>query len=122
MQVLARFAGYESYEAFYEEFCKTRESDAVSGKSIKANEIEVGSIVHFTWLPDRECRAEYLGENRFLVLETQHTQLKPHDTFVSALFIVGEPLYLDQLMRNGKQMATYVVGKKTGLTAVELED
>lgn len=121
LQVLARFAGYESYEAFYEEFCKTRESDIVIGKSIKSEEIEVGTVLHFTWQPDRECRVQYLGENKYLILEALHTQLKPQDTFVSALFIIGEPLYLDQLVHKGKSMNTYVVGKKTGLTSIEVE-
>lgn len=122
LQVLARFAGYESFEAFHEIFSKSNESNEVLGKSIKSSELKIGDQIFFTWLPDRSCTVEYLGENRFTVLKSANTQLRVGDIFTASYFFIEEPLYLDNLERSGKIYPTYVVGKKTGLTSLRLND
>lgn len=120
LQVLARFAGYESYEDFYAHFIATSDSAVVAGQSVQCEQLEAGSKVRFAWLPDRECVAEFLGGQRFRVVSTANTQLHLGDCFCTPLFILGEPLYLHNIERDGKPLPTYVVGKKSGLTAVEV--
>lgn len=120
LQVLARFAGYESYEDFYTQFLLTSESALVSGQSVSCDGLALGTKLKFSWLPDRECVVEYLGEQRFKILSAKNTQLQAGDNFCSPLFIVGEPLYLNKIERNGQALPTYVVGKSTGLSDVEI--
>lgn len=120
LQVLARFAGYTSYEDFYSQFLITSESAIVGGQTVQCKELAIGTKLKFTWLPDRECLVEYLGEQRFRIISAVHTQLRVDDLFTTPMFIIGEPLYLNKLERKGKELPTYVVGKSTGLTSVEI--
>lgn len=120
LQVLARFAGFESYEDFYVQFLSMSESAMVKGQTVQCENLAVGTELKFSWLPDRECVVEYLGEQRFRVVSAVNTQLCAGDLFNTPLFIVGEPLYLNKLERKGKELSMYVVGKNSGLTEVEI--
>lgn len=88
---------------------------------MQSEQLGAGAKVRFAWLPDCECVAEFLGNQRFRVVSTATTQLLTGDCFSTPLFILGEPLYLRNIERDGKPLPTYVVGKKSGLTAVEVE-
>ena len=53
-------------------------------------------------------------------MESENSKLKPGDTFHCSCFIVGEPLYLDDFVRDGNPPTLFVVGNKGGLTEARL--
>jgi len=67
------------------------------------------------WQPDRTCDVKYLGEQQFVVVASENTQLREGDTFECSLIIEGEPLYLDNLKQGELPAIAYVCGKKTGV-------
>ena len=75
--------------------------------------------IYFTWFPDRECLVEYQENNVFKVIEAQNSKLQKDDSFVCGFFIEGQPLYMDDLTRDGETYAMFVVGKNGGLKVVE---
>lgn len=75
-----------------------------------------GERLRLTWLPDRLCEIEYLGDLQFCVVSSENTRLKMGDTFECSLIIEGEPLYLDNLRQGKQQSIAYVCGKKSGVS------
>lgn len=73
----------------------------------------------FNPAPNRHCMFRYLGNRTFIVEESSNSKLKTGDTFACSLFVLGDPLYIDNLIQNGRPPIAFVVGNKSGLTLLE---
>ena len=71
------------------------------------------------WKPDRVVTLEYLGNEQFIVLSSENSQLKPDDKFSVEAFVETYPLFISKILRNGKETAPYVAGATDGLTLVK---
>ena len=71
------------------------------------------------WKPDRIVTLEYLGNEQFVVLSSENSQLKPNDKFSVEAFVETYPLLISKILRNGKETAPYVAGATDGLTIVK---
>lgn len=123
LNVLSRFVGSPSWKGFCADIKKAspRESEEFGGDSIISSTLEVGTQIKLGWSPDRLIRIEYQGDNRYVILESQNSSLKPGDSFECIQFQVGRPLYLDRFRRAGSQdEARYVAGERSGLTVLEI--
>ena len=120
LDVLARYVGFDSWKAFCTDLKVSSpvESEEFNGESIVASVLEIGKRLQLGWLPDRQIVLEYLGNNRFVVRESQNSSLKPGDSFECLQFQVGRPLYLDRFRRADSLSETrYVAGERNGLTS-----
>ena len=123
--LLAQFLGYADWEA-YQASLATRtdvESAAFEGEGVHIDDLQKGDRVEVTWLPNRRCVFRYEGEAHFVVEEAANTKLHAGDTFDAACFIIGKPMYLDNLkpITNNQSPITnlsYVAGSKHGLNTV----
>ena len=77
----------------------------------------MGETLQITWLPNLKSILKYLGDQRFLIIETENSKWQVGDTFFCKHFIQGKPLYVDNLTnKDGKlKSAMYVVGEKEGI-------
>ena len=73
-----------------------------------------------SWAPNRECVLNYLGEHKFEVERVLNSKLAVGDTFVCAQFFQKELLIVSDLVRGGKVMGTYAMGKQGGVTWIKL--
>ena len=73
------------------------------------------------WMPDRRCTFRYLGDQQFEVEEAENSKLKVGNTFYCSLFILGEPLYLNDLVQGNEPPVAFVVGNKDGLCELEIK-
>lgn len=80
-----------------------------------ADDLEVNEEIIVTWMPNRTCRFRYLGNKRFVVVESVNAQISVGDTFTCHHFINGETLSIVQLTHKGKCGLTYVAGKLGGI-------
>ncbi len=121
LSILAKFVGYNDWDDFVNENTNdpNEQSEEIMQKCIYTKNLKPGERIYFTWTPDRECLVEFLGDNSFKVIDAQNSKLQKNDTFICAFFIEGQPLYLDDLTRDGETYAMFVVGKKGGLKIVE---
>lgn len=123
--LLAQFLGYADWEA-YQASLATRtdvESAAFEGEGVHIDDLQKGDRVEVTWLPNRRCVFRYEGEAHFVVEEAANAKLHAGDTFDAACFIIGKPMYLDNLkpITNNQSPITnlsYVAGSKHGLNTV----
>ena len=121
LSILARFVGYNDWDDFVREnvIDPNEQSEEIMQKCIYTKNLKPGDKIYYTWYPDRECLVEYLGNNVFKVLESKNSKVQKNDTFVTAFFVENQPLYLDDLTRDGETYAMFVVGKNGGLKIVE---
>ena len=126
LNVLSKALGYENWDAF---ILKLRSenvdnSDLVLSESVSSGDLNVGDMLLIAWQPNRVCRLKYLGEDKFEVVEAQNSKLKVGDTFRCGLFILGEPVYINDLRQNNGtgEPKLFVVGNRSGLTKLRVED
>ena len=118
LDILARYLGYADYVTF----CNWSpadsdepQSDKVLSNHLLTENLEVGQLVELTWQPDRRCVVKLQEGKRFQVVEAEKTKLSVGDTFDCDIFIEGEPLYLSNLVHEGRPPMVYVAGKKDGI-------
>jgi len=123
LNVLSRYVGASSWKGFCEDLKTSSrvESEEFSGDSIVTAALSAGKRLQLGWLPDRMITVEYRGMNRFVVIESLNSSLRPGDSFECLQIQVGRPLYLDRFRRTGADgEARYVAGERSGLTIVKV--
>ena len=118
--LLARFLGYHDWEAYLTPLSERTdvESDTFTAEGIRAEDLGIGDLVEVTWLPNRRCVFRYEGGTRFTVMENDNSKLHVGDTFDAACFLKGQPMYIDNLVRDTNPPVSYVAGSRTGLVTV----
>lgn len=127
LNVLAQYIGCNDWADFCE--CLRRENKIESGffhaESVLTKDLITGTHLRLSWQPDREIEIEYLGENRFVTIESKNSSISSGDAFSCLLFQKNRPLYMDMFQRCGEETQSaansrYVVGQDNGLTSIEI--
>ena len=115
LEILSQFLGFDNWDDFLKSIAAESGSDPVVSPHINAEELNVGDRVAVSWKPNRRCTFRYLGDMKFIVEEAENSKLKVGNTFLASLFILGEPLYLSDLVQGNNPPVAFVVGNKDGL-------
>lgn len=119
LDVLSRFLGYENWNAYLEHLYLLEGSGSgdFKGEEINADDLRIGDTLRIAWQPNRKSTLKYLGNQKFEVAETENSKWQVGDTFLCKHFIMGKPLYVDNLIgKDGVlKSAMYVVGEKGGV-------
>ena len=130
--LLAQFLGFADWEAYLAEL-STRtdiESAAFEGEGVHIDDLQKGDCIEVTWLPNRRCVFRYEGDAHFTIEEAENAKLHAGDTFETAAFLIGKPMYLDNVQRDRSKLEgnevpstkegfSYVAGSKHGLNSVK---
>lgn len=116
LSVLARFLGFYDFS----DFCHSTEieSDFLTDMEVRSCDLKINDLIRISWSPNRMCQLRYLGENRFVVVESKNSKLLPGDTFSTLCFRLKHPLYATELHRSGYNMHSYVAAVKHGLSEI----
>lgn len=122
LTILTRYLGYADWDDYlsYLAFTGGVESHSFPGEGIRVDDLHVGDRLLLSWLPNRKCVVRYLGDLSFVVEQQENSKLLPGDRFDAAFFFVGQPMYLDRLVRCNMPTTSYVAGSKHGLHSVEI--
>ena len=115
LEILSQFLGFDNWDDFLKSIATENGSDPVTSPHINANQLSIGDHVFVSWKPNRRCTFRYLGDMKFIVETAENSKLKAGDTFYANLFILGEPLYLSDLVQSNNPPVAFVVGNKDGL-------
>lgn len=120
LDVLSRYSGSKDFEDFRASLKKGYSSEfRDSGTCLTAAELKAGDRASIAWDPDRRVTLKYLGDNKFEVLESEHSKLCQGDVIEASVFMKGWPLQVSGILRNGALTPPYVAGKAHGLSSVE---
>ena len=119
LEILSKFLGFKDWDGFLEHIGQNNGSDQVTNQHIKTEDLTVGDLISVSWKPNRRCIFRYLGDYRFIVEQAENSKLKVGNTFCCGLFILGEPLYLNDLVQGNNPPVAFVVGNRDGLCELE---
>lgn len=120
LEILSKFLGFKDWDGFLEHIDQDNGSDQVTNQHIKTDDLTIGDLVSVSWKPNRRCTFRYLGNYQFIVEQAENSKLKVGNTFRCGLFILGEPLYLNDLVQSGNLPVAFVVGNKDGLCELKI--
>ena len=120
LNLLARYVSYADFKSFRQAISARDDSGYVTKRAcVTSDELEKDDELVLGWAPDRVVRLRYLGEDRFEVLSSEHSKLRPGDVFMQSCFLKGWPLYVPCIWRGGEATPPFVAGKAHGLTLLE---
>lgn len=118
LDLLARYAGYSSYDVMKRDLCPEGDSDFENRPDIDSGDLTPGDRVTFEYLPDRKVTLRYLGLKEFEVLTSENGSLRKGDIVTVASFNRNHPLRINSVVRDGRNLGAYTAGKVSGLTSL----
>ena len=127
LNVLCDFIGKKNWMEFCNHLNEKGivDSDIVEGENIRSSDLNIGDRLQISWLPDRNCIIEYLGDYKFKAIHCENSILQPGDTFKCIEFIKGQSAIMDELIQYNsadKVPKRYIAGKQHGLSCIKLMD
>ncbi|MBQ6179546.1 MAG: hypothetical protein IJK32_08525 [Bacteroidales bacterium] len=120
LDILSKALGFKDWDDFLADVDNKGGSDLVVSPHVSADDLKEGSRVAVSWNPDRHCVFRYLGNTNFIVEEALNSKLKKGDTFSATLFILNEPLFLNNLIQGHNPPVPFVIGNRDGLREIEV--
>ena len=123
LDILSRFVGHKNFKAFCESLKESKAfvSTFFTAKYQTVAELIPGVIVTVGWAPNRLVKLNYLGDFQFEVISSENSQLLPGDRFEISEIIVGYPLYISRIQRDGEYTPSYVAGRHKGVSLMKVE-
>lgn len=123
LDILSRYIGHNSFKSFCQwlKSTGTIESSFFLSDQVMSTDLTPGQQLIIGWSPNRSVRLSYQGESTYQVLSSENSKLQVGDRFLCGNFMLGYPLYLPYLERNGEQTPSYVAGRNGGLTILRVE-
>lgn len=120
LNTLAQFLGFTDWNAYLVALEQRggAESAMFTGEGIQTADLQAGDRIAVAWQPNRQCTFRYIGDNQFIVEESKNAKLQRGTTFSAARFMIGQPMYLDNILLADGTCTSYVAGKCNGLTSV----
>ena len=121
LNTLAQFLGFTDWNAYLVALEQRggTESAMFTGEGIQTADLQAGDRIAVAWQPNRQCTFRYLGDNQFVVEESKNAKLQRGTIFSAARFMIGQPMYLDNILLADSTCTSYVAGKRNGLTLVK---
>lgn len=118
LDLLARYIGYTCFSGFctWLKSSTAYNSSFFTTKQVSVKELQPGTELEIGWSPNRYLRLLYKGEALFEVKEAKQSKLRAGDCFETACFLMGQPLSLPYILRDGVRTSPFIAGRNGGLT------
>ena len=120
LDAIARYLNY----AHWDELSKIEDSgnsdfDAPDDE-LRSADLQAGTCVEITYLPDRKVTLEYLGDSHYRVTASENSKLQKDDEVEIHHFILHHPLLVGNVWRNGETLGQFTAGLVSGLSSIRL--
>lgn len=89
-------------------------------EEVRSADLPVDASVEITYLPDRLVRMQYLGNQRFFIVDSQNSKLQTGDEVEIQIFVLHHPLLVLKVWRNGKSLGQFTAGRVSGLSSIKI--
>ncbi len=122
LDALSKYVGRKDFRDYCREVADLESEDSAffSCVSVESKDLKAGAQLLIGWAPDRSVRLRYDGDGMFTVLLSESAKLRENDQFRAESFLLGHPLYISRIFRNGEFTPSYVAGVNNGLTHIEV--
>lgn len=115
LDIIARYLGYDEWEALRLIDANSSNSSFGDRDEYLACYLEIGQRVLISYPPNRTLTIENQGENHFIVLESENSKLQKGDQLTLTHLVRGYPLLVADVMREGRSLGAFTVGKAQGI-------
>ena len=118
LDILARYVGHEDFKQFclWLKTSTAYNSSFFSTEQILTSDLQPGCELEIGWSPNRYLRLRYQGQGIFEVEEARQSKLLAGDRFEAVSFLMGQPLFLPYVLRDGMRLSPFIAGRNGGLT------
>ena len=123
LDVLAKFVGSRDFKSYCTSLkdSKSFVSTFFSSRFLDVASLVNGQKVTIGWAPNRLVRLNYLGDFHFEVIDSENSQLLPGDRFELSNMVIGYPLVIPRIFRNGDYTPSYIAGRQGGINLMTVE-
>ena len=120
LDAIAHYLGYAHWEELLLIEDKGNSGFGTSDEEIRSADLQVGAILEITYLPDRRVVMQYLGNQRYRIVESEKSKLQKGDELEIQNFVLHHPLLVLNVWRGGESMGQFTAGRVSGLTSVKV--
>ena len=122
LNVLSRYVGKRDFSAFKQGILNDEHyvSHFFSVKKVCSSDLKIGAEVLIGWAPNRLVTLRYDGDGNYTVIKSENSKLLEGDKFQAEFFMIGYPLYIPKLLRNGEYTLSYIAGTQEGLNRADV--
>jgi hypothetical protein len=123
LDILSRYIGHQNFKAFCQSLTDSKafSSTFFTARYLAVSELPIMSKVIVGWAPNRIVEMRYLGEITFEVEKSIHSKLKEGDRFELSDIILGYPMFISRILRNGEYTPSYIAGRNEGINLLKVE-
>lgn len=120
LDILARYINQSNFNDFcyWLKSSDTYNSSFFSAKQILTKDLMPGEEIEIGWSPNRYLRLQYTGNGLFLITQALQSKLQKGDIFEVSAFLLGQPLSLPYIIRDGQRTSPFIAGRNGGLTLI----
>ena len=121
LDILSRFIGKQDFKDFCDSLKNNPEFDSgfFSSEYLISSELADGAYLTIGWNPGRSVKLKHISDDKFVVESSLNSHLKVGDEFEVSSFMLGYPLYIPRILRDGQYTSSYIAGAADGLTLLD---
>lgn len=120
LDAIAHYLGYAHWEELLLIEDKGNSGFSTSDEEIRSVELQPDVHVEITYLPDRRVVMQYLGNQRYRIVESENSKLQKGDELEIQNFVLHHPLLVLNVLREGESLGQFTAGRVSGLTSVKV--
>lgn len=122
LDVLSRYIGKRDFREFRQSILNDEHyvSRFFPVKTVYSADLNEGAEVVIGWAPNRLVTLRYDGDSRYTVIRSENSKLAEGDRFRAESFMIGYPLYIHRILRNGEFTLSYIAGAQEGLNRADV--
>ena len=120
LDAIAHYLGYAHWEELLLIEDKGNSGFGTSDEEIRSVELQPDVHVEITYLPDRRVVMQYLGNQRYRIVESENSKLQKGDELEIQNFVLHHPLLVLNVLREGESLGQFTAGRVSGLTSVKV--
>jgi hypothetical protein len=120
MDALAVYLGYKNYDELLAEFKSANSSEFEIVEEIRVDELNLNVELALHYEPNRRLKLRYLGDSKFELIEVVNSKLLEKDIVVVNHIVRDYPLFLSNVIRQEKNLGSYIAAKISGVTAIRI--
>ena len=118
LDAIARYLGYTHWDELSKIEDNGNSDFDAPDEEVRSADLQVGTSIEITYLPDRKLTFEYLGEDHYRVTASENSKLQKGDEVKIHHFVLHHPLLADNVWRNGETLGQFTAGRISGLSSI----
>lgn len=124
MDVIARYLGFSDYDSLIMEIGEEADISMFSPMEIiEAANLNIGRHIKVTYEPNREVELEYVGDNRFIVINVKGSRnIHVGDIMTISRLAKGHRFVASHVWRDGVDLGVYEGAKQQGISELTISE